>query len=246
MAILCCDGADVTRGYEALDRLRADFAECGYLSYETREWNGPTLCATVATWQERFAHWIREPILSQMYVARPLFDLRLAFGSMKLWQQLEESTHEAISTEPSFQRLLANDCLSALPPLTFFQDAVVDESGERAEVFALEHRSLNPIVEVGRVFALANEQALGSSTLERLQTARSRLPAHERIFREAMETFRVLHYLQARNGLRLQNSGAEIQPSQLSRLDRQALKSGFRSIHNLLEFTIKHLWVEAP
>jgi signal-transduction protein with cAMP-binding, CBS, and nucleotidyltransferase domain len=53
---------------------------------------------------------------------------------------------------------------------------------------------------------------------------------------------RVLLYLQARSGLRLHESGAKVRPSQLSRLDRQALKSGFRAIHNLLEFTVKRLW----
>ena len=153
---------------------------------------------------------------------------------------------ETIRSEPSFQKLLANDCLSALPPLTFFQDHVVDESGERTEVFELEHRALAPIVEVGRVFGIANERILGSSTLERLELARSRMPAQASIFREAAETLRVLLYLQARTGLRLHESGAEILPSQLSRLDRQALKSGFRAIHNLLEFTVNRLWTEAP
>ena len=72
------------------------------------------------------------------------------------------------------------------------------------------------------------------------------MPAHDSIFLEAAETLRVLLYLQARTGLRLQNSGADILPSQLSRLDRQALKSGFRSIHGLLAFTTEQLWMEAP
>lgn len=241
IALICRDRVDI-RAREAFERLRADFAACGYLPYVAPEWGGDTLCATLATWQDRFAEWIRDPILSEMYTARQLFDLRPAFGGVDWWPRLEQSVRGAI--EPSFQKLLANDCLAALPPLTFFQDAVVDESGERSEVFALEQRALNPIVEVGRVFALSHDRVLGSSTLERLETARSRFPAQERVFREAIETLRVLLYLQARGGLRLRDSGAEILPSQLSRLDRQALKSGFRSIHNLLEFTIKQLWVK--
>jgi signal-transduction protein with cAMP-binding, CBS, and nucleotidyltransferase domain len=72
------------------------------------------------------------------------------------------------------------------------------------------------------------------------------MPAHDSIFREAIETLRVLLYLQGRTGLRLDESGAEILPSQLSRLDRQALKSGFRAIHNLLQFTFNRLAAEAP
>ena len=76
--------------------------------------------------------------------------------------------------------------------------------------------------------------------------ARSRQPGQERIFREAMETLRVLLYLQAREGLRHHTSGAEIAPQQLSRFDRQALKTGFRAIHNLLELAGSQLWTEIP
>jgi CBS domain-containing protein len=241
IALICRAAADVTRGHQALQRLRADLAECGYLPHATPDFDADILCATVAAWQERFAEWIRQPIWTRMYRARPLFDLRPAWGDSDPWQRLEESAREVIRTEPSFQKVLAIDCLSELPPLTFFQDAVVDESGERTEVFALQLRALGPIVEVGRVFGIANQRVLGSSTLERLELARSRMAAHESIFREAIETLRVLLYLQARSGLRLNDSGAEILPSQLSRLDRQALKSGFRAIHNLLQFTFNRL-----
>jgi len=244
IALLCHD-ADTARGHQALERLRADLAACGYLPHAVPDFDNEILCATVATWQDRFAEWIRQPIWTQMYRARPLFDLRPAWGDTALWQRVEESAREVIRTEPSFQKVLANDCLSELPPLTFFQDAVVDESGERTEVFALQLRALGPIVEVGRVFGIANQRVLGSSTLERLELARSRMPANESIFREAIETLRVLLYLQARTGLRLNETGTEILPLQLSRLDRQALKSGFRAIHNLLEFTFNRLAAEA-
>ena len=245
IALLCSRCAAWRRGHHALQRLRADLAECGYLPHAAPDFDAEILCATVATWQDRFSEWIREPIWNQMYRARPLFDLRPAWGDPEPWQLLEESAREIIRTEPSFQKVLANDCLSELPPLTFFQDAVLDESGERTEVFALQIRALGPIVEVGRVFGIANQRVLGSSTLERLELARSRMPAHESIFREAIETLRVLLYLQARTGLRLNQTGSEILPAQLSRLDRQALKSGFRAIHNLLEFTFNRLSVEA-
>jgi CBS domain-containing protein len=245
IAVICRQAADVTRGCQALQRLRADLGECGYLPHAAPDFDGEILCATVTAWQDRFAEWIRQPIWTQMYRARPLFDLRPAWGDAEPWQRLEEFAREVIRAEPSFQKVLANDCLSELPPLTFFQDAVIDESGERTEVFTLQLRALGPIVEVGRVFGIANQRVLGSSTLERLELARSRMSAHESIFREAVETLRVLLYLQARTGLRLNDSGAELLPAQLSRLDRQALKSGFRAIHNLLQFTFDRLSVEA-
>jgi signal-transduction protein with cAMP-binding, CBS, and nucleotidyltransferase domain len=200
--------------------------------------------AASSKWRTRCSDWIRDPILKQTYRARPLFDLRPIHGDESLWRSLQHAVNQTVDRD--FLTVMANDCLASLPPLTFFQDAVVDESGERTEVFALQLRALGPIVEVGRVFGIANQRVLGSSTLERLELARSRMPAHENIFREAIDTLRVLLYLQARTGLRLVNNGAEILPSQLSRLDRQALKSGFRAIHNLLQFTFNRLAAEAP
>jgi CBS domain-containing protein len=90
IALLCPDAAAVSRARPALDRLRADLVECGYLPYTMSEWTDATLCDTGTGWQERFEQWIRDPILSRMYQARPLFDLRPAFGDADLWRQLEQ------------------------------------------------------------------------------------------------------------------------------------------------------------
>jgi len=243
MTIICSDEADVPNALNALDRLRSGLLECGYLPVEGSSNISP--CAAVSAWDERFTKWVRDPIGTQMHRALPLFDLRAAWGNAELVQQVAGVVRDAIGNDPLFGKLVAVDCLSSLPPLTFFQDAVLDESGESSGVFELESRALGPIVEVGRAFGIANGAVLSSSTLDRLDTARLRNPTGDAIFREAAETLRVLLFLQARTGLRLQNTGGEILPAQLSRFDRQALKSGFRAIHNLLEFTFQRLWKDA-
>ena len=97
--------------------------------------------------------------------------------------------------------MLANDCLASLPPVTFFEDAVVEESGEHMTVFRLEHSALRPLVDVGRVFGMATGKVLGTSTRERLACARRLLPEHESVFREASDTFRILLWQQARIGI---------------------------------------------
>ena len=61
---------------------------------------------------------------------------------------------------------------------------------------------------------------------------------------EAAETLRIVLYHQARSGIRHRNDGSELSPEMLSRNDRQVLKSGFRSIHQLLEFTFECKWME--
>jgi CBS domain-containing protein len=159
---------------------------------------------------------------------------------------LESHVRAELAAEPTFLRVLANDCLSSLPPLTFYRDLVVEESGERTDTFRLESSALEPLADVARVFSLASGSSLGASTRERFQRARRLLPSQESIFREASETMRVVLFHQARAGLRLHSSGADLPLSILSRLDRQVLKSGFRSIHNLLEYTASCDWLESP
>ena len=94
----------------------------------------------------------------------------------------------ADAVDRDFLHVLANDCLASLPPLTFFQDAVVDSVGEHTPTFRLEHSALRPLVDVGRVFGMAARDALGRSTLERFATRAALLPEHEAIFREAADT----------------------------------------------------------
>jgi signal-transduction protein with cAMP-binding, CBS, and nucleotidyltransferase domain len=59
-------------------------------------------------------------------------------GNFGYVSELDDVLKEAARTNPAFVRILANDCLSSLPPLTFFRDAVIDESGEGSATFHLE------------------------------------------------------------------------------------------------------------
>jgi CBS domain-containing protein len=169
--------------------------------------------------------------------------LRQVAGNVSLWRDIESSVVRAVDRD--LLLLMANDCLDSLPPLTFFEGAVVEESGETATVFRLEHSALRPLVDVGRVFGMAAKKVLGTSTLERFACARRLLSEHESIFGQASETLRILLWQQARIGISQGTTGAELPPALLSRHDRHVLKSGFRSILRLLEFTGNLRWAAA-
>ena len=143
---------------------------------------------------------------------------------MSLWHDIERTVVGAVDRDLLF--VLANDCLASLPPLTFFQDAVVDEFGEQTTVFRLEHSALRPLVDVGRVFGMAANKALGTSTRERFACARTLLPEHESIFREASETLRILLWQQARIGIeqgtdRIGVAARTAQPPRPARLEKR-------------------------
>jgi len=226
------------------DSMQNSLIECGYISRHPAPGKFPST-ASLLEWTERYSGWVLNPLMNATYSARPMFDLRPVMGDRQLWKVLEAGVKQDVTLNPIFVRLLANDCLSALPPLTFFRDAVVDDSGESSGVFDLEKSALRPLVDVGRVFGIAAGRVLGGSTQERFRLARTLLPEREAIFRQASETMRVVLYQQARSGIRQQSSGSELLPNMLSHYDRQILKSGFRAILQLLEFTADGSWLEA-
>ena len=91
---------------------------------------------------------------------------------------------------------------------------------------------------------VAARDAVGRSTLERLVIARTLLPEQEAIFRDAADTLRVVLRQQGRVGISQATRGAELPATLLSRHDRQVLKTGFRSIQRLLEFTADLEWLK--
>jgi len=223
------------------ERVADALARCDYVARGDMTFEPSFLVASKVEWQARYEGWLRDPVRTQMYLARPLFDLRPVHGRESLWHDVERTVAGAVDF--AILGVLANDCLASLPPLTFFHDAVVEKSGEQTAVFRLEHSALRPLVDVGRVFGMAAGKVLGTSTIERFALARARLPEHESIFRDASETLRILMWQQARIGIGQGTSGSELPPALLSRHDRHVLKSGFRSILRLIEFTANASWL---
>ena len=218
-------------------------AACDYLRGFETPFEPSFYVAGATEWIRRFDAWMRNPVLEQMARSRPLFDLRPFHGPRVLWDQVRERVAQGVDRD--ILQVLAHDCLASLPPLTFFQDAVVDDSGERTTVFRLEHSALRPLVDVGRVFGMAARQVMGTSTLDRFAVARSLLLAHEAIFRDASQALRVVLWQQGRIGISQSTTGSELPPSLLSRHDRHMLKSGFPAIQRLLELTADPAWLDA-
>lgn len=220
-----------------VDRL----VECGYLASPSA-FDDAFSVATSREWKQRYRAWVRDPIIEQMYRARSLFDIRFMFGRLDLYDELVQEVQDVIDRD--FLHVLANDCLAHVPPLTFYQDAVVDRAGERLSTFQLEESALRPLVDIGRVFGMAGNALFGRSTLDRFAVASALLPEQAQIFNEAVDTLRVVLWQQGRIGISQGTSGAELSPALLSRRDRNMLRNGFRSILHLLQFTATPDWLQ--
>jgi len=234
------EGASGAAIREQFQRVHEGLTECGYIPQVDPFQDADFAVTSAGDWKDRYRAWIGDPV-QQAYQVRSLFDVRSAHGRHSLWHDIASAATGMVTSD--FLYLLANDCLDSLPPLTFFEDAVVDSSGEHATTFRLEHSALTPLVDVGRVFGLAARDVFGRATADRFAGARALLPEQDAIFREAADTLRIVLWQQGRVGITEGTAGVELPPALLSRYDRRSLKSGFRSIRRLIEFTADLSWL---
>ena len=236
------DGEDRNHLENHYANVIAGLTECDYFLPSAARVDPSYRVASGAEWSRRYAAWIQNPVIEGMARNRALFDLRPFHGVRSLWNQVRDNVAKTVDRD--IVRVLAHDCLASLPPLTFYQDAVIEQSGEQTTVFRLEHSALRPLVDLGRVLGMAGREVMGTSTLDRLAMARRLLPAHEAIFRDAAETLRIVLWQQGRVGISQGTDGSELPPALLSRHDRHVLKSGFPAIHRLLEFAADPKWLD--
>ncbi|MGH8733942.1 MAG: DUF294 nucleotidyltransferase-like domain-containing protein, partial [Burkholderiales bacterium] len=141
----------------------------------------------LAAWKEFYSQAITDPIANSVYDSRSRFDLLAACGNPSLAADLLGHISAEIERCPVLIAVLANDSMVNLPPLTFFEDLVVELDGARTHTLDLARTALDPLVDVGRVFGLARREISVTATIERLTRAAESLPRHEALFRDAAE-----------------------------------------------------------
>jgi signal-transduction protein with cAMP-binding, CBS, and nucleotidyltransferase domain len=193
--------------------------------------DGSRPCMPLSEWRRFYCETIRKPLENGLYARREFFDVRPLSGDARILKSLEDEIVRELCVNELTVRLLANDTLANLPPLTFFRGLVLGLDGVHRESFDIYTSAVAPIAAAARVLAIARGRLAAVSTLERLEAAQADFPQETTILREAADAFRIALYYQALAG------AVEIDARRLSRFDQMLLKTAFTSIQRLLEFT---------
>jgi CBS domain-containing protein len=233
------DQRRAARGYflELGRRVSAALAACGFVSTAKGIVSGhPSACRSINEWEIGFSHWIRQPLESCVYRATSFFDLRPVHGDCTLVARLHQHIHSEEDQSPGFVPLLVADSMANLPPLTFFRGLVIDDDGRYTETLDVQRATLQPVVDLARALVLdaGIDQPVG--TLERLQALSPEDADAVVLVNETIAAFRNALYYRTRAGLSSQSDGSQIEPSKLTRLEQNLLKSGFRTVLGLMEY----------
>jgi CBS domain-containing protein len=221
LAKFVCDGLD----------------QCGYIYCPgdvmaiNSKWRQPA-----KQWSDYFSNWITTPSPKALMYSSIFFDLRAVTGDESL---LENIRKKMLLQSPNNDLFLAHLTFNALklkPPLGFFRDFVLVHDGKHNDTLDLKHNGLAPIVDLARIYSLA-EGIDEVNTIERLKQASGTKSLSKEGAENLLDAFefisnlRIEHQaLQISNGLESDNY---MSPAEVSKLERDHLKDAFKVIQTL-------------
>lgn len=197
-------------------------------------------CRSISDWHRFYRDLIDDPIGGEIWRRLTLFDLSNINAVPALLPDLQSRIRKDLDNHPNFVRLLANDSLQNIPPLTIFEGYAVNAAGLQLESLDVKKDALQPMIDVARVYHLESGDLTHVNTLDRLGTVASCRPEQRGIFQAAQRAFRIVTYFRAITGLSAGNDGMTLHPAALSRTDQVMLKRAFHSIAELLRVTSGH------
>lgn len=195
----------------------------------------PKWCLRAKDWHKQFVLWIEEPDSKALMHASIFYDMRCLTGEKRLVKQLRANVLKKAKTNSIFLACLSQNALSHSPPIGFFKRFVLEKDGDHNSVLDLKHRGTIPIVDIARVYSLA--ESIGEiNTLDRIRELKQQKILHE----ETAESLCDAHEFIA--NIRLDNqqkqiakghtSNNNLAPDDLSPLMRHQLKSAFNAVRD--------------
>lgn len=131
-------------------------AACGYIHCPgeimamTDAWRQP-----LRVWRQYFQRWTETPDPKALLMSSVFFDLRAIHGQFKLLQVLRQEVLSRTPNQSLFLAHVVNNALKQRPPLNLFGNIALVRGGEHAGTVDLKHQAIAPIVDLGRIYALA-------------------------------------------------------------------------------------------
>ena len=192
-------------------------------------------CKSVTDWIKQYTNWMNTPGEISNEISSVFFDYEIAFGEPKIEEAITEAIFKDVKKNRLFFDYLGNDALRKPAPLSFFKKFNLEEEGPNKDKFDIKTRALMPLIDSARLITLSlNIRGINNTYLRFKQLAMAD-PKHSEIFLNCAEAFQVLFKFRTMEGLKNDNSGQFINLEELSKADRERLKSALAPMKDLEE-----------
>ena len=239
------EGAEAARNYftALAEYVRDGLLQCGFppcpANYMAAnpQWRQP-----LKTWEKYFSTWIATPTPDAVLNSVTFFDFRHMAGDALLAEQLRDYLNSQLKDQKVFLGYLANMAIKNTPPIGFFKSFVVEKGGEHKDELNLKVKGIAPLVDIMRLFAL-EKGIRETSTLERIETLRSRHTIVEEYADDLEQAFEFITLLRIHHQYAQISSGQEpdnfINPNKLSNLEKRSIKEAFQLISTVQDMIIE-------
>jgi CBS domain-containing protein len=212
-----------------------DLDRCGFPLCKGNIMAGnPEWCLTLDGWKKRFSSWIASPHPEALLNATIFFDFRPIFGRRDLADRMHEHLFSLSAGDQAFQKILAGNALSTVPPLGLIRDFVTENDDAGHAYIDLKKSGARLFVDTARVLALA-EGVEAASTVQRLRRTAGNESGNG--IEAMVDAFDFIQLLRLRHQHLETGQGRpgdnRIFIGRLNPLDRQILKEAFRQARKL-------------
>ena len=239
-AIIICDTMKPydDAWFESLGTFVCDgLAECGFIycpgdiMATNPKWRQPQ-----KMWHKYFTAWVETPSPQALLNSSVFFDLDTIYGDVSLLADVRKKLLQKTKNSTLFIAHLSKNALSLRPPLGFFRDFVLKQNGKHGATLDLKHNGIAPVVDLARIYALA-EGISAVNTIERIQQAAGTPSLSKGSAENLIDAYEFLGMLrvehQAKELMRGESADNFLSPKAISKLEREHLKDAFKVIKSL-------------
>ena len=192
-------------------------------------------CKSLTDWTKQYNSWINTPGENSNDISSIFFDYEIVFGEKKIEEAIENIIYTNVHNNALFFDFLGNDALRKNSPLSFFKKFIVEDEGTNKGKFDIKTRALMPLINGARLFALSHNIRNVNNTYMRFKQLAITEPKNSEIYLNCAEAFLTLSKFRTLEGLKNDNSGQYIDLQELSKVEKENLKSALAPMKELEE-----------
>jgi CBS domain-containing protein len=190
-------------------------------------------CKSITDWTKQFYSWTNTPGENTDDISSIFFDYDLVYGDNKLEDALNEIVFKERNSSSIFYDYLGNNALKKPIPLNFFKKFNLEEEGENKDLFDIKTRCLMPLIDAGRLLCISQNIKGTNNTYLRFRQLAISDPKNAELYKECSEAFIELSKFRTLSGLKNDNSGQFINTIEMSKADKEKLKSALEPMKNI-------------
>jgi CBS domain-containing protein len=192
-------------------------------------------CKSLTDWIKQYNNWMKTPGEISDGMSSIFFDYEIVFGENKLEDAITEVIFSNVKSNNLFFDYLGNDTLRKHPPLNFFKKFNLEEEGENKGKFDIKNKAIMPLIDGARLFILSMQIKGINNTYLRFKQLAMADPKYSELYLSCAEAFLVLSKYRTLEGLKNDSSGQFINIEELTKNDREKIKSALVPMKDLEE-----------